>query len=300
MKRILVITGLIFLLLPQPKVQAQTVEDYLVDILTSAAINGYEKEYITSYMQPLTNTLGMGLSGAMYHRGYTKGLPRFDVGVSSVFIPLPEETKTFVSPFNMSLAGVTVGQQDVPTVFGSKDIQYDGAIPGTEQDFFVLPLLQVNVGLLANLEATARFVTTDALESLGKLTVYGGGLKYGLSELLPIGLPFIDFSVQADYHKFVLGDIIDAGTFSMNFHASGSLPVIPVDIYGGVGYDQSSMTIKTDALDVPTPVGDITINGENKLHFKLGASVTLTMLNIHAAYNIGKYNYFSGGVMLVL
>ncbi len=295
MKRVWLLTGILLLVLPLSGIHAQSVENYLAQIITQ----GYGEKYVTGYMQPLANTLEMGLSGAMYHRGYTKGFPRFDVGISAVYVPLPDETKTFYSPHNMTLLGVNVGQQDVPTVFGSKDAQYDGAIPGTEQDFFALPLLQANVGLLANLEATARFVTTD-VDYLGKLTIYGGGLKFGLSELLPIELPFIDFGIQADYHKFILGDIIDAGTFSMNFQVSGSVPVLPVDVYGGVGYDQSTMTIKTAAVDAGSTLGDVTINGENKLHVNLGASITFTLLNIHAAYNIGKYNYFSGGVMLVL
>ncbi len=295
MKRLFTFVGFLILFMSQVQLKAQNVENYLAQII----VNGYGKDYVTDYMQPLANTLEMGLSGAMYHRGYTKGFPRFDVGISSVYVPLPNEAKSFMSPNNMTISGVSVGQKDVPTVFGSSDVQYDAAIPGTNQDFFALPLLQVNLGLLANLEATARFATTD-VDYLGKLTVYGGGVKYGLSELLPIGLPFVDFSVQADYHKFILGDFIDAGTFNMNFQVSGSVPVLPIDIYGGVGYDQSSMTIKTNALDVPVPIGDVILNGENKLHFNLGASVTLTMLNIHAAYNVGKYNYFSGGIMVVL
>ena len=288
MKRFLLIAGLIFLLMPLQQLKAQTVKKYLTDIL----VNRYGSEYITGYVKPLSTTLGMGLSGAMYHRGYTKGFPRVDVGISAVYVPLPNEAKSFTSPIP--------GQNDVPTVFGDDQIQTDGAISGTNQDFFTLPLLQVNLGLIANLEATARFAATN-VDYLGKLTIYGGGIKYGLSELLPIGLPFIDFSVQADYHKFVLSDIMDAGTFGMNFQVSGSVPVLPIDIYGGIGYDRSSLTVKSNALNAPgLTIGDITIDSENQVHYNLGVSLTLMLLNIHAAYNIGKYNYLSAGVMLVL
>jgi len=188
----------------------------------------------------------------------------------------------------------------VPTVFGSKDPDNDLAISGAGTDAFALPMLQANLGLLANLEATARFIAAD-VDYLGKLTIYGGGLKYGLSELLPIGLLPLDFSIQAAYHKFTLGEFMDAGTFSMNFQASVSIPILPLDVYGGIGVDNSSMIIKTDALDVPgINMGDVTVDGENELRYNLGVSLTLLFLNVHADYTIGEYNAFGAGLMFVL
>jgi len=278
----LLIVSLFFI--PMSSLKAQDVEEYLKQILA------FDNEaYIKGYTQPLSTALGTAMGGSLYHRGYTKGFPRFDVGISAVYIQLPDEVKQFES---------TIGE--VPTVFGSKDPDNDLAISGAGTDAFALPMLQANLGLLANLEATARFIAAD-VDYLGKLTIYGGGLKYGLSELLPIGLLPLDFSIQAAYHKFTLGEFMDAGTFSMNFQASVSIPILPLDVYGGIGVDNSSMIIKTDALDVPgINMGDVTVDGENELRYNLGVSLTLLFLNVHADYTIGEYNAFGAGLMFVL
>ena len=296
MKKFLSLLIISLFFIPMSLLKAQNVEDYLIDILEK----GYGENYIKGYTQPLSTALGTAMGGSLYHRGYTKGFPRFDVGISAVYIQLPSGAKEFESPANVSIAGFQTGQGNVPTVFGDKDLQINGAIPGAGTDAFALPMLHANLGLLANLEATARFITAD-IDYLGKLTIYGGGLKYGLSELLPIGLLPLDFSIQAAYHKFTLGEFIDAGTFSMNLQASVSIPVLPLDVYGGIGIDNSSMIIKTDAFNVPgINMGDVTVDGENAFRYNLGVSLTLMILNVHADYTIGEYNAFGAGLMFVL
>lgn len=283
----LLIIGLFFI--PMTLLNAQQVDDYLMDLLEK----GYGEEYVKGYTQPLSTALGTAMGGSLYHRGYTKGFPRFDIGISAVYMQLPDEVKKFGST-NAAITG------DVPTVFGSSDPSNPLAIPGTGTDVFALPMLHANLGLLANLEATGRFIITD-VDYLGKLTIYGAGLKYGLSELLPIGLLPLDFSVQAAYHKFTLGEFLDAGTFSMNFQASVSVPILPLDVYGGIGVDNSSMIVKTDALDVQgINMGDVTVDGENELRYNMGLSFTFLLLNAHLDYTIGEYNAFGAGLMLVL
>ena len=290
MKRLalLLVAGL--LLVSTTGLKAQSVEDYLSDILA----NGYGEDYVKGYVQPLSTSLGTTLGGALYHRGSTKGFPRFDVGLSAVYVPIPDVGKDFEST-----SGPVQGI--VPTAFGTDDPDNPAAIPGSNADFFALPMLHANVGLIANLEATARFTKLN-IDDIGDLTIYGGGLKYGLSELLPIGLLPLDFSIQAAYHKFTLGDIIDAGTFSMNFQASVSIPLFPVSVYGGAGYDRSSLTVKTDAFDLPgvDDLGDVVVDGKNSLRYNLGVSMTLLLLNVHADYTIGEYNSLGAGIMVVL
>lgn len=260
--------------------QAQTVEDYLNEILKKSNA----EQYMKSYLQPFSTALGTSLGGALYHRGYTKGFPRFDVGLSMTFVTIPEKAQMFDDP---------VSGDEMPTIFGGEN----GDINGFDESAFFLPVLQANLGLIANLEATARFSTLN-IDYLGDLTIYGGGLKYGLSDLVPI--PLIDFSAQALYHKFTLGDFMEAGTFSMNLQASVSIPVLPVDIYGGLGFDNSSLKVNT--AEIPgaiTPIGEISIDGENGVRFNLGASLTFLIFNVHADYNISEYNSVGGGVMIV-
>lgn len=255
---------------------AQDVEDYLNDIVTTES-----EEYLKSYLQPLSTALSTAMGGALYHRAYTKGFPRVDIGISMAYVNIPDEDTEFTNS-----AGTKVA-----TIFGSSSSD----IPGFDEDVFLIPLLHANVGLVANLEASGRF-TTFNIDYLGDLTIYGAGLKYNLSNMLPI--PLLDISAQAMYHKFSLSDLMDAGTFSMNLHASVSVPVLPLDFYGGVGYDNSTLEVSTDKLD--NNIGNIQIDGDNSVKFNVGVSYTMLMFNIHADYNIGEYNSIGAGLMVVL
>lgn len=260
-------------------VSAQTVENYLKDITEN-----YTKEYMKSYLQPFSTALGTSLGGAIYHRGSTKSFPRFDVGLSMSYVMIPDEERTFNDPVLGS----------VPTIFGNGSTDVNGFDKGG----FLLPVLHANVGLISSLEATGRFAKIN-IDYLGDLLIYGGGLKYGLSDFLP--LPMLDFSVQALYHKFTLGDLMDAGTFSMNVQASIDVPVLPLDIYGGIGFDNSSLLVKTDKIRGNNQDwGNLNIDGENGIRFTVGVSYTLLFFNIHADYNIGAYNSLGGGLMIVL
>ncbi len=284
MKNVMVLLFSFVLLFSVASVNAQSYEDYLGNILENVDENS-QTDFIKRYTQPLSTALGTSLGSALYHRGYTKGLPRFDVGISAAYVQIPDADKSF---------GSDVTGQNEPTFFGSSG----DVTSGIDQDFFAMPMLHANVGLLANLEATVRFAMLD-MDNLGKITLYGGGLKYGLSELIPLNILPIDFSVQAAYHKFTIGEVLDAATFSMNFQSSLSVPILPLDVYAGIGFDNSTMIVKTDALDIPN-VGDVTIDGENKLRLNLGVSFTFLLLNVHADYNIGYYNSLGAGVMIVL
>jgi len=287
MKKLTVLLFMLALIVQPFSAKGQDVESYLKNLLT----NNYGEEYVKGYMQPFSTALGTALGGAMYHRGYSKTFPRFDVGISAVYIPLPDEAMTFSSP--------VPGQGTVPTVFGEEHPNDTLVVGGINSNKFALPVLQANIGLLANLEATARFITTD-IDNIGQLTVYGGALKYELSGLIPIPLFPIDFGVQAGYHKFTLGDYLDAGTFSMNFQASASIPVMPVDIYGGIGYDNSQLTIDTGKLLPGSTLGDVKVDGENNLRYNVGVSLTFLVINAHVDYTIGKYNSVAMGLMFVL
>ncbi|HHJ52659.1 MAG TPA: hypothetical protein ENJ89_05650, partial [Caldithrix abyssi] len=84
------------LMLPNLSSAQNSVEDYLRSMIEGA----YGEDYVKGYMQPFANTLGLSLGSAIYHRGYSKTFPRFDVGVSAVYIPIPDEDKTFTSPYS--------------------------------------------------------------------------------------------------------------------------------------------------------------------------------------------------------
>ncbi len=287
MKRLFVLLVFtMFMMIPMHS-RSQTVVNYLTSIVSK----GYGSDYVKGYMQPFSNALGSAMGQALYHRGYSKTFPRFDAGISAVYIFIPDEARSFVSPHNF--------QGEVPTLFGNDNPSITGAIPGFDKKALLLPMLQANIGLIGNLEATVRYAATK-VDYLGDLKLYGGGLKYELSSLIPIPMFPLDFAIQAAYHKFTLGNILDSGTFSMNVQASASVPILPVDVYAGLGYDNSSLTVNTVELLSTSTLGKITIDGENKLHLNAGLSFTFLFFNAHVDYNIGKYSSLAGGLMIVL
>ena len=269
-------------------VNAQDLESRLSRLIT----DGFGKSYLENYIEPFSTALGTSLGGGMFHRASVKGFPRFDLGLSAVYIPIPDKAKTFEST-----SDIVSGK--VPTLFGSNSPQQAEAVKGLEQDVFLLPVLQANLGLIGNLEVSARYAALN-IDYLGKLSILGGALKYGLSDLIPIPMFPLDFSVQAGYHKFTLGKIIDAGTFSMCFQTSYSVPILPVGFYGGIAYDNSSLTVNTEEIVQGSDLGSVKVEGKNSIRYNAGVSMTFLIMNIHADYNIGEYNSFGLGVMIVL
>lgn len=253
---------------------AQHVEDYLNDIESG--------NYMKSYLQPFSTALSTAMGSALYHRAYTKGFPRVDLGISMAYVSIPNNVKSFKDETG----------NNVSTIFGSNS----SAIPGFDKSVFLIPYLHANVGLVASLEATGRFTTLN-VDYLGNISIYGLGLKYDLSDMVPLNV--IDLSAQAMYHKFTLGDLMEAGSFSMNLQASLSLPILPIDMYGGIGFDNSTLKVETEKLD-NNNIGNVRIDGENSVRFNLGLSYTILMLNLHADYNISEYNSIGAGIMIVL
>jgi hypothetical protein len=258
-------------------------ESQLTNILT----NGFDESYIREYTKPLASALNTGMGGAQYHRAYTKGFPRFDAGISGVYLFVPDNDLDFLFQGNK-----------VPTFFGSRSSINN--VLGTELDGFLLQQLHVNVGLFANFELLGRgFKFT--VDEIGDITMLGFGVKYGISDLIPIPMFPIDLSVQALYQTLDIGDWVNSGTFGMNLNASKGLVVLPIDIYAGVGFETSTLTIKTN--DIPGisqfGIGDVSLDTEN-FRLNLGLSWTLLILNVHADYNIGEYNSIGGGIMVVL
>jgi hypothetical protein len=258
-------------------------ENRIKDIINTEGV-----EYIKGYMQPFATAFGTSVNGAMYHRAYAKGILRFDAGISAVYLSVPDKGKTF-----------TYNGQAVPTVFGSREAS--GAVtPGTGVSSTFVPMLQANIGFISNLELTARFIGFKISE-FGTISIIGGGVKYGLSDYIPVPMFPLDFSVQAMWHSLSIGDWMSSGNLGMNIQASNGLSVLPIDIYGGVGYESSSIKIKTAEIpDNPdASLGDISITGENNIRATLGIGFTMAVINAHVDYNFGFYNSFGMGLMIV-
>jgi hypothetical protein len=247
-----------------------------------------QREYLKNYMQPFVTAFGTCMGGAMYHRASVKSLPRFDAGISFVLVPVPDKGKTCLDP----------GGQEVASVFGKTS--ETAIIGGTGVSTLFVPQLHLNLGLFENFELTVKYLGFS-MKEFGDISLWGIGIKYGLIDLIPIPAFPLDVSIQAMLHNFKLGNWIDAGTFGMNLQVSKSFPLFPLGIYGGIGIENSSLTIETDEImDAQTGIGDVSIDGENSFRLTFGLSYSLAIFTIHADYNIGEYKSVGLGAMITL
>jgi len=246
--------------------------------------------YLRGYMQSLTTSFGIIAGTALFHRADIQEFPHFNVGLSIAYLKVPDKAKTF------GWLG-----ENVPSFFGS-DNPPEGAVRGTNLSKYMVPQLQLNLGILTDFELMLRGNPSHVIEEIGEITVFGIGVKYGLSDLISIPDFDLALSAQASYHVLRVSNWINTGTFGMNVQASKQIPILPLGLYTGVGYEASSMTMSTDEIaDIgEDAVGEIKLNGENGLRILFGMSLNIYFLTLHIDYNISKYNSVGAGVKLVL
>ena len=243
---------------------------------------------LDEYLEPFVTAFGTCMGGAMYHRASVKKFPRFDAGISFVILPVPDRGKKCTAPDG----------SEVPSVFGSSNDDPLSPTRGTGISTFSVPQLHLNIGFFTNFELTVKYLGFT-IDEFGEITLLGLGVKYGLSDLIPLSAFPLDLSTQVMLHSFRLDDWIDAGTFGMNLQISKSFPLFPLGFYGGIGFENSSMEIKSEKI-LDTGIGDLSVEGENNLRLTFGLSYSFMILNVHADYNIGIYNSIGLGAMIAL
>jgi len=247
------------------------------------------EDYLKGYTQALTTASGIIMGGALFHTADIKLFPHLDIGLSATYIKLPDKSKTF------NWEG-----ERVPTFFGPDDPP-EGAVRGINLSEFMIPQLQLNLGIFPDFELMLRGNHSYIIDKIGEITIYGVGIKYGLSDL--ISIPDFNFalSAQVAYHGLRVSNWLNTGTFSMNVQASKNFPVIPFGFYTAVGYDATSMTMSTDEISGigNNAVGDVKLNGENGLRILFGISLNIYFLTVNIDYNISEYNSVGAGIKLV-
>ena len=263
-------------------------QDNLENIIREMLKNDYPVTYIQSYMQPFATAFGTTVISGVYHRAYAKEFPHGDIGIKAIRIHIPDQDRFFIYE-----------NEKVPTVFGQ--VTNDSSLAtGTGLIKYTLPIYQLNFGMFSGFEVMIRG-NKYFIREIGNMEFWGLGVRYGMSDIIPMTIIPLDMSVQVIYHTYSMGDWLNSGTFAMNLQTSTDLKVIPVTIFGGVGYESTSLKLSTDKIPEigSSAVGDISINGKNKLRVTIGAGVTLLLFNIHAEFNYGEYNSVAGGAMFV-
>jgi len=275
--------------LPATNLQGQDFEDFMRKY---TGANG------KAYMQPLADAFGANLNSGLYHNAYIKknGFQLY-VGVAVMDAFIPESNKTFTGTTQGYFSPETSAR--VPTIFGSSEVvtvEGEGgttyAFPGG-LDISNLPLAvpHLTVGSLMGTDATLRWAAYDIGDEVGKVALFGWGLRHSLSQYLP--LKPVDMAVGFYSQLFSVGDVVDATGWVANIQAS--YPWRFITFYGGLGYERSTLDIAyTYEADDSEVAFDLT--GGNTIRTTLGLTLNLGPLKIHSDYTLASQSLLTLGL----
>lgn len=196
----------------------------------------------TEYVKPFALDLGGVLGGASAHTGRAIGFPGF-------------------------WAGVVAGVQTRP----DRD---DRVLRDAGVSAFGLPLIEAGVGLPFKVDVIVHGVTAKGL------TVYGGGLRYGIyrTDLVDSFLPNLSVSAFGDKVNHAY---FSASHGSVNAAATWNLPIVKP--YVLAGFDVTE--VKVGAATLPGVAGTkATARGSR---FSVGADVhPLPLISLRGAYTM--------------
>jgi len=276
---------LLFTLLLFCNSQAQNLEDYL---------SSYTGENGSGFMLPFADAFGANLNSGFYHNAKIPfaGVNVY-LGVVTMTAFIADDAKTFQATtgdfFNPS---TTI---EAPTIFGSTDGSFVDGEAGTSYSFpgglsiAKLPIAvpQLTVGSFMGTDATFRFMQLDVDDNIGELQVFGVGVRHSISQYIPL-FP-MDIAAGIYYQSFDVGDLVQANaTF---FSLQGSYSLQAITIYGGLGFETSSMDIKYQfGNEDDNEEIEFNLESENNIRLTVGAALKLAVLTLHADYNLGNQN----------
>ncbi|KQC05973.1 MAG: hypothetical protein APR54_01920 [Candidatus Cloacimonas sp. SDB] len=284
-----------------------------------------------AYIGPWVTSFGTNLNTGLYQSAKVMKPFLFGVTVNSMLAFVPDEDKSFTaySP-TFEYDGQTYNLYNeeklkTATIFGDQGATFtlndnipeeintgdlDLKMPNGG-NLTAVPLLvpQVQVGLPAGNELLLRvFPKIQITEDIGELSFWGVGLKHSISQYIPL-IP-IDLALQGMYQQMDVGDLIKISSFAANAQISKKL--LMWTIYGGLGYEKSSMNVKYDGtVYEANDAGDgnyvlqalpekieFDIDGENEIRMTAGIRYSIAIIKIYADYTLSKYNVLNFGLGL--
>ncbi len=209
------------------------------------------KEYITPY----ANALGANLSGGWYNTAKPHKLGGFDLTLTLNTAFVPEADKTFDVAGLDGLGASVAGDGLAPTAAGAKnagtelsytyagqDISYNTP-QGTGVGFMPSPLIKIGVGFIKETELTGRFMPTMKMGKLGKIGLWGFGLKHSLKQYIPAinKIPVLNLSIMGGYSKL-------SSSFGLNVTPEDFGATASSELMGGTNFDDQSMDLEINNI----------------------------------------------------
>jgi hypothetical protein len=245
-------------------------------------INKYSKDLGNGYTQPLVEALGLNMNNGWVSVKSMKDLFSIDIGISAVFVPVPNSDKTFmiVSPYNPNVI------QTVPTAVGeATSIEMNGFQPYSDPktypkgfDLGIIPVImpQASVGNILNTRLTIRALPKIKISDFGYLSLFGFGLQHNISADILIPMP-VDFGIMGSFENLNLGDIATANAYTIS--AVVSKRVWKINFYSLLGYDYTKFKFSYnstyyDFTTNSTKTTPVAFENEGANGFKLGVGGT--------------------------
>jgi hypothetical protein len=294
---------------------AQDDDEDLEELLTQVG-----QAYAEAYTTPLIHGFGANQNSALYH---TAEIPRsrltFAVGVKVMGTRLSEDDQTFrrvlrdidlTGFFDLQPGDPGFGQTgDVviqgPTVIG--DTEQEGTITGyvdglplVEQEGIAglvdtrwIPLFapELQVGGIAGLKASLRWLPEVDLGDYGETRYLGYGLQWSASGFLPT-LP-VDVMVGFFTQEIDIGTVVD--TEATSYYLAASKQFGLATLYGGVARESSTMSVSYEEETTGATV-DFETDGDNEARFTLGATLDVGA-KLNAEIGLGNLTVVSAGLM---
>jgi hypothetical protein len=309
--------------------------------------NGDANQLLQNYMAPVMNGMQYSLNNGWYHTAKTHKKLGFDITVGMNASIVPNASKSFLfSPSDYEYLSLESGSNTISTVMGDANnsklgiripeannykvaefTMPDGIGKDLPLNAVPSPVIQASIGIPLNTDLSIRFspkVNTGDIQG----NLIGIGLKHNLMQYfgpldkLPLnvallgGYTTMDVTYKLQNVNGLPGANQEAAfnltTYTVQAIASIDLPV--VSIYGGIGYDKGTSTLKMNGTyelsydvkdNTDTVIGSITesvkdpinLNFEtNSVRGTLGARLNLGFFKLFGDYTVKEYNTLTAGI----
>ena len=260
--------------------------------------SSYSGANATGYLTPLAEILGGSLNS-----GFVKPVRldddgfhiRLDVQLAAVFVSDSQKefqgtTDGGFTPETTTAAPTILGAGTATTVQG--DVGTSFVFPaGLAITRTILPIPQITVGNVAGTDASIRWLGVG-IDDVGDFSLLGIGARHSVSQYFP-ELP-VDVAVGLHYHTVSLGDLLDlkAGIFSVQASRRSER----VSLYGGVGYETSSMDVTYDADDADQGEVAISLDGASGVRATGGLAFHLPGITLFGDFTLGSQSVAAFGI----
>ena len=284
---------------------------FLVLLLASPAaaqiedqLSAYTGDNATGYLQPLADAFGADLNDGLFHSGQVPlSGPHFKFELRYMSVQFGDDDRTFKATTEGAFLPVTTS--DAPTIVGGEAVEVQGdsgtayVYPGGfDLSAFALAVPQLRIGAFMGTEALVRYFAMDTGDvELGKISLFGFGLRHNISQYFT-ALP-VDLAGGFFWQSFAIGendagdDLISTKALSIGVQASKSFSIL--EPYAGLSLDKFSMDVAYEDINTGTNI-DLEFDSDTTIHLTLGLAAKLSILNLHAEYNVAGQNSLSLGV----